>query len=148
MIKYLYPLLAAICFAPVAEAKVEKGFSATTASGNMSLVVDSIDFRSDLTRIYGKLKGRAHTSNRIDDMTLTNTATGKTSHLTDIDGVDLRRYFQWEDNGLIPVEIDFPAGHLSTFTISTSGPNGSSKWNITKIKSKKQRKVTKKTRRK
>ena len=34
MIKYLYPLLAAICFAPVAEAKVEKGFSATTASGN------------------------------------------------------------------------------------------------------------------
>lgn len=68
--------------------------------------VDSIDYRSDLTRVYGKLIGRPHTSNRIDGVTAVTSGSSLTS--TDIDGVDFRRYFQWEEDGAIPVELDFP----------------------------------------
>lgn len=72
--------------------------------------IDSIDRRSDLTRIYCTLAGRPHTSDRIDGVTLVT----RRSHLpaTDIDGVDFRRYFQWEDDGVIALEIDFaPVGN-------------------------------------
>lgn len=85
-----------------AEARVMRGY-ATVPSGALTLTVDSIDFRRDLTRVYGKLRGRPHTSQRIDAATMQGHAA------TDIDGVDFRRYFQWEDDGLIPVELDFPA---------------------------------------
>lgn len=67
--------------------------------------IDSIDRRSDLTRVYCTFMGRPHTSDRIDGVTLVT----RSSHLpaTDIDGVDFKRYFQWEDDGAIALEIDF-----------------------------------------
>lgn len=72
----------------------------------LSVKVDSVSLRSDLTRVYGKLIGAPHTSDRIDNAII---ETGKKRYkATDIDGVDFRRYFQWEDEGLILVEIDFP----------------------------------------
>lgn len=77
------------------------------SNGNLSFSVDSIDYRPDLTRVYGKLQGRPHTSNRIDDVKVITITESCSS--TDIDGVDFRRYFQWEDDGVIPIEIDFPA---------------------------------------
>ncbi|MCM1138864.1 MAG: hypothetical protein NC311_07155 [Muribaculaceae bacterium] len=77
------------------------------SNGNLSFSVDSIDYRPDLTRVYGKLQGRPHTSNRIDDVKVIKNTESYSS--TDIDGVDFRRYFQWEDDGVIPIEIDFPA---------------------------------------
>lgn len=87
-------------------AKVVKRYS-TSSSPVLTIMVDSIDFRKDLTRVYGKLSGHPHTSQRIDRAAL---LTGKSTHeATDIDGVDFKRYFQWEEDGIIPVEIDFPS---------------------------------------
>lgn len=93
-----------------AASRIERRFtaSADTQVPGISLVVDSIDYRGDLTRVYGRIIGRPHTSNRIDSLYLT-PAGGAVLEATDIDGVDMRRYFQWEDNGEIGLEIDFPA---------------------------------------
>ncbi len=97
--------LACAILSPLA-AKTIRGYESSSDNG-LNFQVDSIDYRSDLTRVYGKLTGRPHTSNRIDLVQLIGTGSSATS--TDIDGVDFRRYFQWEDDGVIPVEIDFPA---------------------------------------
>lgn len=79
----------------------------STTDPVLAVMVDSVDYRADLTRVYGKLVGRPHTSGRVDSASL---LSGKSSwNATDIDGVDFKRYFQWEDDGEIPVEIDFPA---------------------------------------
>lgn len=57
-------------------------------------------------RIGGILAGIPHTSCRIDRITL---ACGdKKVVAVDIDGIDFERYFQWEDDGEIHIEIDFP----------------------------------------
>lgn len=96
-------LLAAVFFV---QAKTEYNYKATAAE-HLTLVVDSIDFRQDLTRIYGRILGRPHTSQRIDELELD--INGDKMRATDIDGVDFKRWFQWEDDGIIPVEIDFPA---------------------------------------
>ena len=96
-------LLAAVFFV---QAKTEYNYKATAAE-HLTLVVDSIDYRQDLTRVYGKLIGTPHTSQRIDAMTLT---AGSNAHeAVDIDGVDFSRWFQWEEDGVIAVEIDFEA---------------------------------------
>ncbi|WP_290043069.1 hypothetical protein [uncultured Muribaculum sp.] len=89
----------------IAQARVERRYRASAAE-HITLVVDSIDYRADLTRVYGKLVGRPHTSQRIDEIVLK--CTDMTYGANDIDGVDFKRWFQWEDDGVIPIEIDFP----------------------------------------
>lgn len=89
-----------------AGAKVVKGY-VSSSDNTLVFDVDSIDYRADLTRVYGKVKGRPHTSNRIDEVKMV--GSGGAAVSTDIDGVDFRRYFQWEEDGQIPLEIDFPA---------------------------------------
>lgn len=99
---FLIIAIAAVVFA--VGAKVVR--TTSTTDPVLTVTVDSIDFRTDLTRVYGKLVGRPHTSHRVDEATL---LTGKTSFKADdIDGVDFKRYFQWEDEGEILIEIDFP----------------------------------------
>ena len=93
----------------VSEAKVIRGYS-TTGVNPLSIVVDSIDYRSDLTRVYCNAVGRPHTSNRIDAMKMILKDGSYVAN--DIDGVDFKRYFQWEDEGSIPLEIDFPPMRL------------------------------------
>lgn len=78
----------------------------TADSEGIVLKADSIDYRSDLTRLYGRLSGMPHTSHRIDSVSIK--VDGRGYAATDIDGVDLKRWFQWEEDGEIPVEIDFP----------------------------------------
>lgn len=73
-----------------------------------SFLIYKVDFREDLTRVYIRLIGRPHTSFRIDSVRLS-TSAGETYDFTDIEGIDAKRYFQWEDNGQIDAEIDFPA---------------------------------------
>lgn len=90
----------------VANARVERNYR-NSASEHLSFVVDSIDFRQDLTRLYGRVLGRPHTSQRIDGIKM-NTQSSS-CEATDIDGVDFKRWFQWEDDGVIPVEVDFQA---------------------------------------
>ncbi len=89
----------------MAEARVIRGYS-TVGVKPLSIVVDSIDYRRDLTRVYCKAVGRPHTSNRIDAMKMILKDGSYVAN--DIDGVDFKRYFQWEDEGSIPLEIDFP----------------------------------------
>lgn len=58
-----------------------------------------------IIRVKGSLIGAPHTSHRINSARL---LIGKVSYeATDIDGIDFERYFQWEDDGIIPLEIDF-----------------------------------------
>lgn len=104
--KRIFTSIALVCaiLSPLA-AKTVRGYE-SSSDNILCFEVDSIDYRSDLTRVYGKVKGRPHTSNRIDLVQLI--GTGASASSTDIDGVDFRRYFQWEDDGMIPVEIDFP----------------------------------------
>lgn len=104
----------------VAQARVERKYKAS-ASQHITLKVDSIDYRQDLTRLYGKLIGVPHTSQRIDGLTLT--VSERPYAAIDIDGVDFKRWFQWEDDGVICVEIDFepmrPLKH-GVITINTA----------------------------
>jgi hypothetical protein len=83
------------------------GFDRISAklSVNMSIAIDSAMFRDDVTRVYCRIIGRPHTSQRIDTAYLLVNNTELQS--TDIDGVDFQRYFQWEDNGIIPIELDY-----------------------------------------
>lgn len=71
-------------------------------------VISEVIYKSDdnLTRVCGNLIGRPHTSARIDGVTLK--SAGAVIKANDIDGVDFERYFQWEDDGNIYIEIDFP----------------------------------------
>ncbi len=67
----------------------------------MTLVANRMAYRSALTRLYGRRVGRPHTSCRVDAVSL---RAGKGVYTaTDINGVDFKRWFQWEDDGEIPV---------------------------------------------
>ena len=99
-------VLAAAAVSCGAQARIIRNYK-TESSEVLVFRVDSVDFRKTLTRVYGKISGRPHTSNRIDGVTMI--IKGKKLVADDIDGVDFKRYFQWEDDGNIPIEIDFPA---------------------------------------
>lgn len=59
-----------------------------------------------VTRIAVVLQGVPHTAQRVDDVELHTSK--ETLRALDIDGIDFKRYFQWEDEGTISTEIDFP----------------------------------------
>ncbi len=103
--------LLSFCFVGTAECRgADKMLYAFAAhsSGPLEVAVDSALVRPGLVRIYCRLLGRPHTSQRIDGVSIRRNDS-LMSEATDIDGVDFRRWFQWEDNGVIPVEIDFAA---------------------------------------
>lgn len=60
-----------------------------------------------VSRLGVSLIGIAHTSSRIDSAHI-HRSNGAICAASDIDGVDFQRYFQWEDDGLIDIELDFP----------------------------------------
>ena len=78
------------------------------------ITVDSIDYRTDLTRFYGKVHGTPHTALRFDEVTGS----------TDIEGVDIERWFQFEDNGMINLEIDFMPFTTPSFDFEIITPRG------------------------
>ncbi|MCC8038246.1 MAG: hypothetical protein LIP02_08975 [Bacteroidales bacterium] len=103
--KRLYFLI--IMVAMMVAGAMESHAQVLAATGRpMSLKIDSISQRADLTRVYCRIIGKPHTSDRIDAATLE--LKGGKVKATDIDGVDFKRYFQWEDDGVIVLEIDFP----------------------------------------
>lgn len=103
---------------------------ASKSGGQIGFKIEKIDYRDDLTRVYGFLIGKPHTSGRIDEMIFV-ASTGEKQGATDMDGVDMKRWFQWEEDNAIYVEIDFPPMKIqSEFTIMLSGPKGPSKWTI------------------
>lgn len=72
----------------------------------MQVTVDKIDNNNSdgVSRVNCTLWGVPHTSSRIDSVTAV--VNGRTYKATDIDGVDFGRYFQWEDDRDLPVEVD------------------------------------------
>lgn len=64
---FIFAILILIVAVSVANARVERNYR-NTAAEHINLVVDSIDFRDDLTRLYGRLIGRPHTSQKIVKM--------------------------------------------------------------------------------
>lgn len=103
MKRFIALTIASIMTVGTLSARIVRNYESQPATPDgLVLVVDSIDYRKEVTRIYGRLTGRPHTSNRIDNAALDGCG------CTDIDGVDFNRYFQWEDDGQIPVELDFP----------------------------------------
>lgn len=102
-----------------AQARTERNYRLSAAK-HLTLTIDSISYRTSLTRVYGKFVGRPHTSQKLHGMTIE--LNGKSYEANDIDGVDFDRWFQWEDDGIIPVEIDFPRTpslNNATLVIST-----------------------------
>lgn len=106
----------------------EYDVQAIDAVSGIDIGIDSIMYRNDVTRLYGKLVGKPHTSWRIDSMKING------QEILDIDGVDLRRWFQWEDEGEIAVELDCQPSDaaLTKFQINTFGPKGDISWTVTK----------------
>ncbi len=118
------------CFS--SQAIIKKNYS-SRSTGGMELKVDSIDFRKDLTRVYGKLIGTPHTSSRIDAIHLSGDMLPKGATSNDIDGIDFKRWFQWEDSGSIYLEIDFPPCNKNgkNATMIVDSPKGQCTWIIT-----------------
>ncbi|MCM1021155.1 MAG: hypothetical protein NC343_02445 [Muribaculum sp.] len=127
---FLLAVLALVVAAIAAQAKTERLYK-STPSQHIGVQVDSIDFRPDVTRIYLKLIGRPHTSQRIDQAAL---HVGNVNYQAlDIDGVDFNRWFQWEDDGIIPVELDFRSmSKFNNATLEFKTPRGTEKLQITK----------------
>ncbi len=124
-------IIAMICLMATAFlARANKEYTyKSTAAEHLTLVVDSVDFRKDITRIYGRFIGRPHTSQRVDSMTMN--IGGRKMSATDIDGVDFNRWFQWEDNGVIDVEIDFPPMTLfESATLNIFTPRGNDRCTV------------------
>lgn len=72
----------------------------------MRVTVDKVDNTNTdgVSRVSCSLVGIPHTSSRIDSVTAV--IGNKIYKASDIDGVDFERYFQWEDEGVVPVDVD------------------------------------------
>lgn len=93
------------------------GFAAATGQQEASAQVNQLD--ADINIIPDKtiktdegirislcIVGIPHTSERIDGIDLV--MGPKIVKATDIDGIDFERYFQFEDEGVQLIEVDFP----------------------------------------
>ncbi|MBD5266665.1 MAG: hypothetical protein HDS41_00540 [Bacteroides sp.] len=103
---FIFAILFLVIAVSVANARVEKNYK-NTAADHVNLIIDSIDFREDLTRLYGRMIGVPHTSQKINRMEMK--VGSSVFNAEDIDGVDFERWFQWEDDGVISIEVDFKA---------------------------------------
>lgn len=127
-------ILSAAVLVSCASARTVKDYttSGQPTANRLILTVDSIDFRKDLTRVYGKITGRPNTSDRFDRITLVK-PDGVMVESTDIDGVDMERWFQWEEDGRINLEIDFPAMKATDkLIINTFSPKGDGNWIVSR----------------
>lgn len=77
-----------------------------------------------LTRLQLKLIGKAHTAGRIDSVCVFGPDSVGVAAM-DIDGVDFGRWFQWEDEPVIEIELDLPGtGYIGGETLTFYGPRG------------------------
>lgn len=89
----------------------------------IDIEITSVSVKNDdnIIRLTANLIGYPHTAYRIDRLFLSKNSEDGCSIMVeaiDIDGIDFKRYFQWEDEGIITVEIDFPADGLSVDDIN------------------------------
>ena len=128
-------IITAVAMGNTVSAKIERGYECHTTENGLMLHIDSIDYRKEVTRVFGRLLGQPHTSNRVDAVKLDGI------HCCDMEGVDFNRYFQWEDDRQIAVELDFPPTKkpYASGNIQIMTPRGESTIKFTRkpIKSKK-----------
>jgi len=86
--------------APAPQAQVNQ------LDAEINIIPDKTIKTDDGIRISLCIVGVPHTSQRIDGVDLV--IGKKLVKATDIDGIDFKRYFQFEDEGVITIEVDFP----------------------------------------
>lgn len=113
-------LLLLLCTA-ITKGQVFNSTETSRKKHEMRIEIDSISCRNDLSRVYCRAIGHPNTSNRVDGVKLN----GKID-ATDIDPIYFKQAFQWEEDGVQPLEIDFPAlKHApSTFYLEFQTPYG------------------------
>ena len=83
---------------------------AWTARNTPAITVDSILLRDTLSRLYITLKQLPHTTLTLHDDWAIQDSTGRLiGKVKEVDGVDFDRIFQFEDDSIINIEMDFPA---------------------------------------
>ena len=106
--KAILPIItiAAISFMSMAQSGYTCGPADNKPRHYMKVTVEKVDnANSDgVSRVSCSLIGVPHTSSRVDSVTAV--IGGRTIKATDIDGVDFMRYFQWEDEGVVTVDVD------------------------------------------
>lgn len=126
-------IILTLAVATVAFAVVYRGYKSTnSATTPLTVTVVQVDCRPTLTRVTARLVGRPHTSQRVDSVVLK--VGNRRLTATDVDGIDFKRWFQWEDDGVIEVEIDFPKVALGrgSFVLETATPRGVAKTTVTR----------------
>lgn len=82
---------------------------AWTARNTPVVTVDSILLRDTLSRLYITLKQSPHTTLTLhDDWVIQDSLGNFTARIKDVDGVDFNRIFQFDDDSIVSVEMDFP----------------------------------------
>lgn len=109
VVKILFLAVFVLCCSAVGVSQMKNKQS----TADITFIVNKIESHPDdhLIRVCGDLKSRPNTSACIDEITLVGPST---IIATDTDGFDLKRYFQWEEDGTIDVEIDFPTKNPAT----------------------------------
>lgn len=89
------------------------GQSVSKLSHTFNLSITSVTEKTDdgIIRYGAALTGLPHTAMRIDSITVKDDY-GRVK-ATDIDGIDFQRWFQWEDDGRIDIEIDIPRTRIA-----------------------------------
>lgn len=107
MKKLLVLAVAGVSFLMAAQSPRQCGSVDSKPRHFMQVAVDGINRNTGdgVMRVSCTLTSTPHTSSKIDSVTAV--IGGRRFKAVDIDGVDFGRYFQWEDEGVIPVEVDF-----------------------------------------
>lgn len=80
-----------------------------TARNTPAITVDSILLRDTLSRLYITLKQPPHTTLTLyDDWVIQDSLSSFTARVKDMDGADFNRIFQFDDDSIVSVEMDFP----------------------------------------
>ncbi len=101
-------ILAAAALTATTAAVLPQGVSAQVnqLEADINIIPDKVTKTDEGIRISLCLIGIPHTSQRIDSIDL---KVGKRIvPANDIDGIDFKRYFQFEDEGVVTVDVDFP----------------------------------------
>ena len=85
---------------------IETYAQANPIDASINIIPDKTVKTEQGVRINVCVVGIPHTSQRIDGVDLV--MGSKIIKASDIDGIDFERYFQFEDDGVIVLEIDFP----------------------------------------
>ncbi|MDE6127079.1 MAG: hypothetical protein K2G30_08995 [Muribaculaceae bacterium] len=95
-----------IIAAAILAAASAPGIAAQATDPGFNVISDKVISTDEGIRITLCLVGIPSTSQRIDGIDLVNGQTVIPAN--DIDGVDFKRYFQFEDAGVQVIEVDFP----------------------------------------